>query len=34
MGGPSVDLMERSRDLLEGHEINKTRLSRGSARRT
>jgi len=27
--GLLVDLMERSRDLLEGHEINKTRLSRG-----
>ena len=27
--GLLVDLMERSRDLLEGHEINNTRLSRG-----
>src|SRR5512136_72446 len=27
--GLLVDLMERSRDLLEGHEVNKTRLSRG-----
>lgn len=32
--GLLVDLMERSRELLQAHEVNKARVSRGSARRT